>query len=45
MNSIQRIKKFLFGLAMLLGSLILVVEPEDGYYIIGFLCWLQVFGP
>ena len=37
MNSIQRIKKFLSGLAMLLGSLILVVEPEDGYYIIAFL--------
>lgn len=37
MNSIQRIKKFLSGLAMLLGSLILVVEPENGYYIIAVL--------
>ena len=37
MNSIQRIKKFLSGLAMLLGSLLLIVEPEEGYYIIAFL--------
>lgn len=37
MNSIQRIKKFLSGLGMLLGSLILAVKPEDGYYIIAFL--------
>ena len=37
MNSIQRIKKFLSGLVMLLGSLLLIVEPEEGYYIIAFL--------
>ena len=37
MNSIQRIKKFLSGLGMLLGSLILAAKPEDGYYIIAFL--------
>ena len=42
MNSIQRIKKFLFGLAMLLGSLILVVEPEDGYYIIAFILTISL---
>lgn len=34
MNSIQRVKKFLAGLAMLLGSFILSVNPEDGYYLI-----------
>ena len=34
MTSIQRIKKFLSGLFMLLGSLVLVMEPENGYYII-----------
>lgn len=37
MNSIQRIKKFLSGLAMLLGSFILVAEPENGYYMIAVL--------
>ena len=37
MTSIQRIKKFLSGLGMLLGSLVLVVEPENGYYIIALL--------
>lgn len=37
MNSFQRIKKFLSGLAMFLGSFILIVEPEDGYYIIAVL--------
>lgn len=34
MNSLQRIKKFLSGLVMLLGSFVLVMEPENGYYII-----------
>lgn len=42
MNSIQRIKKFLSGLVMLLGSLILVVEPEDGYYIIAFILTISL---
>lgn len=37
MTSIQRIKKFLSGLVMLLGSLLLVVDPESGYYIIALL--------
>lgn len=37
MNSIQRIKKFLSGLVMLLGSLALVMDPENGYYIIAVL--------
>ena len=37
MTSIQRIKKVLSGLGMLLGSFILVVEPENGFYIIAFL--------
>lgn len=37
MNSIQRVKKFLSGLGMLLGSIILLVEPEDGYYIVAAL--------
>lgn len=37
MTSIQRIKKFLSGLVMLLGSLVLVVDPENGYYVIAFL--------
>lgn len=34
MNSIQRIKKILSGLVMLFGSFVLVVEPENGYYLI-----------
>ena len=37
MNSIQRIKKFLSGLGMLLGSIILIAEQEDGYYIVATL--------
>lgn len=37
MNSLQRIKKFLSGLGMLLGSIILIAEPEDGYYIVATL--------
>lgn len=37
MNSIQRIQKFFAGLIMLLGSVILVVEPEDGYYVVAVL--------
>lgn len=37
MTSIQRVKKFLSGLCMLLGSLILTVDPENGYIIIAFL--------
>lgn len=37
MNSIQRIKKFFSGFGMLLGSLILIIEPEDGYYIVAVL--------
>ena len=37
MNSIQRIRKFLSGLGMLLGSVILITAPEDGYYIVAFL--------
>ena len=37
MNSIQRIRKFLSGLGMLLGSAILITAPEDGYYIVAFL--------
>lgn len=42
MNSIQRIKKFLSGLVMLLGSLLLIVEPEDGYYIIAFILTISL---
>ena len=37
MTSLQRIKKFLSGVVMLLGSLILIAEPEDGFYIIAIL--------
>ena len=37
MNSVQRIKKFLSGLGMVLASIILSVEPESGYYIIAAL--------
>lgn len=42
MNSIQRIKKFLSGLGMLLGSIILITEPEDGYYIVAFFLSLSM---
>lgn len=42
MNSIQRIKKFLSGLGMFLGSIILAVEPEDGYYIIAVILSLSL---
>lgn len=37
MTSFQRIKKILSGLVMLLGSLVLVIDPENGYYVIAFL--------
>jgi uncharacterized membrane protein HdeD (DUF308 family) len=37
MNNFQRIKKILSGLVMLLGSLVLVIDPENGYYVIAFL--------
>lgn len=37
MTSIQRIQKFLSGLGMLLGSIILTLDPENGYHIIAFL--------
>lgn len=42
MNSIQRTKKFLSGLGMLLGSIILIIEPEDGFYIVAFLLSLSL---
>ena len=42
MNSIQRIKKFLSGVGMLLGSIILILEPEDGYYIVAALLSLSM---
>lgn len=42
MNSIQRIKKFLSGLGMLLGSLILSMEPEEGYYVIAIILSLSL---
>ena len=42
MNSIQRVRKFLSGLGMLLGSLILMVKPEEGYYIIAILLSLSL---
>ena len=42
MNSIQRIKKVLSGLGMLLGSIILVLEPEDGYYVVAILLSLSM---
>ena len=42
MNSFQRIKKFLSGLGMLLGSIILMVEPEDGFYIVAILLSLSL---
>lgn len=34
MNSVQRIRKFISGLFMLLGSFLLITEPEGGFYII-----------
>lgn len=37
MNSFQRIKKFLSGLGLLLGSIILLMDPEDGYYIVAII--------
>jgi uncharacterized membrane protein HdeD (DUF308 family) len=37
MTSIQRIKKFLSGLGMLLGSIVLAADPENGYYIVAIL--------
>lgn len=42
MSSIQRIKKFLSGMFILLGSLVLVTDPEDGYYIIAILLSLSL---
>lgn len=42
MNSFQRVKKFLSGLGMLLGSIILLTEPEKGYYIVAFLLSLSM---
>lgn len=42
MNSIQRIKKFLSGLVMLFGSVILAVEPEEGYYAIAIFLSLSL---
>ena len=42
MNNFQRIKKFLSGLGMLLGSAILILEPEDGYYIVAILLSLSL---
>ena len=42
MNRVQRIQKFLSGLCMLLGSLLLVVEPESGYYVIAILLSLSL---
>lgn len=42
MNSIQRIKKFLSGLGMLMGSLILSMEPEEGYYVIAIILSLSL---
>lgn len=37
MTSFQRIRKFLAGLGMLLGSFILIVDPEQGYYLVAIL--------
>lgn len=37
MNSIQRIKKVLSGVGMLLGSVILLMEPENGYHVVAVL--------
>ena len=42
MNSFQRIKKFLSGFAMLLGSIILIMEPENGFYIVAVLLSLSL---
>lgn len=42
MNSIQRVRKFLFGLGMLLGSIILAVDPEQGYHIIAVILSLSM---
>jgi hypothetical protein len=44
MTSIQRIQKFLSGLGMLLGSIILALEPENGYHIIAFLLSISLTG-
>lgn len=42
MNSFQRIKKFLSGMGMLLGSIILIIEQEDGFYIVAILLSLSL---
>ena len=42
MNSSQRVKKFLSGLCMLLGSLVLAVEQEDGFYVIAIVLCLSL---
>lgn len=42
MNSIQRIKKFLSGLGMLLGSIILLLDPENGFYVVAILLSLSM---
>lgn len=42
MNSIQRVKKFLSGFCMLLGSLVLAVEQEEGFYVIAIALCLSL---
>lgn len=42
MNSIQRVRKFLSGFCMLLGSLVLAVEQEDGFYVIAIVLCLSL---
>ena len=42
MTSFQRIKKFLSGLGMFLGSIVLILWPDDGYYIIAFFLSLSL---
>jgi uncharacterized membrane protein HdeD (DUF308 family) len=42
MNGFQRLRKFLSGIGMLLGSLALFVDPVNGYYIIAFFMSLSM---
>ena len=42
MSNLQRINKIITGLGMLLGSLVLFVQPVNGYYVIAFFMSLSM---
>lgn len=44
MTNMQRVKKILLALVMLLGAYIMVVWPEDGYYIVALIVSFSLIG-